>query len=186
MQEIDDNELTQLRGAKRLLDTLQTGKTKREFDKLVKVHHPEYAPTVQREEIDEIEKNAVAAAKKIWDDERAAERKEKAEKAFQDQINALRLSKDNPDGYTDEGVQEIIKIMKERTIPDVEAARLVFEKQNPAKPEPPAGFAGTSWNFGAPKNADENLKLLYSDPDAWADQEAIKVVNEARRGQFTE
>ena len=126
MPEISDEELSQLRGAQKLMgELMKSPKTKRTTEKSIKTLHPEVmtdediaAPYVEelKGEISEI-KNLL---KKRED--------ETLENTFQAKLDSYRLSASNPDGYTPEGIEKIKQLMKARTIPDVHnfLRRLLF------------------------------------------------------------
>ena len=51
-------------------------------------------------------------------------------------------------GYTDEGVKQIEKLMETKGLLDVEDAVAIFERQNPPQmPATPGGITGDRWNF---------------------------------------
>lgn len=170
MAEVDDAVLTRLKGAHALLDRLlRDPKTRREAEKLVKVHRPDFTTTddVAAPYIEQI-----SSLEKKLDEYITGEKHRKQDTEADAAFERLRKT-----GYTDEGIDKIKNLMKERTIPDVEAAAALFDKLNPpASPAPPSGFEGSAWNIGDSK--DESDKLLFEDPDRWAEQEAIKAFRE--------
>jgi hypothetical protein len=173
MAEVDDTELAILRGAHKLLEQLHTSpKTRRQFQKAVKDLHPST----------------------ITDDDRVAEAPEvqrlaKLEKTVTDfigdfttrsqdaEINAA-FGRLRDQGYTDEGVEKIKKLMVDRKIADPEAGAALFDKINPASQLPPSGFQPTSWNFGGMGADEPDTKLLFENEDLWAEREAMKVIRE--------
>ena len=177
--EIDENELTILRGNRRLLEELLGHKdTKGVTQKSIKKIHPDYNAPV---DADEVLSQAKESAKQILEEDRKKAAAEKLEAEFNRDINSYRLSESNPNGYTDEGLDKIKNLMRERTIPDVHAAVALWEKLHPVKVEPPSGYVPTGWNFGA--KGDDDKKLLFEDPDAWSDKEARKVWEEYRKAE---
>lgn len=175
MPEVDDVTLTQLKGAYALLDKLlKDPKTRPDAERLVKVHKPDFPTT--NEVIEPVNKQIEALTKKFDDYVRKVEddrQDREADAAF----DRLRKS-----GYTDEGIGKIKNLMKERTIPDVEAAAALFEKQNPpASPAKPSGFESPNWGLGV-ENADDDTKLLFENEDRWAEKEAAKAWKEAASG----
>jgi hypothetical protein len=185
MAEISDEELARLRGADKLLDKLlRQGKSenKRAVQKALK----DIEPTYQTDDDFAAPYTAeIADLKKTVTDFIKEARDEKLEGKFQTTLDRYRLSDANPNGYTPEGIEKILTLMKERTIPDVEAGVALFERLNPPAPPPVAGMHPTSWGFGEPgkDSTDEDRKLLFRDEDAWAEREAIKVFQEAERRQ---
>ena len=174
MAEIDDAELAKLQNTQRLMgELLGSPKTKRQVQEALKVHHPEYVTDKEQDEL--VLGEATKAAQKVLGDHLKAERDAHLDRKFNEKIDSYKLSPGNPNGYTDEGIEKIKGLMKERTIPDVDAAVALFEKMNPVKPDVPSGYKPQSWNFGRTENDDEDRKLLFTDPDTWADKEAAKV-----------
>lgn len=173
MAEIDDAELAILRGAHRLLDQLHTSpKTRRQFQKAVKELHPSTitdedrvseAPEVKR--LDSLEKTVTD----FIDGWKTREQDNEFNAAF----GRLR-----DQGYTDEGIDKIKKLMVDRKIPDPEAGAALFDKINPAKPMEHSGFQPTSWNFGGMGADEPDTKLLFENEDLWAEREAMKVIRE--------
>jgi hypothetical protein len=177
--EVDENELSGLRGAQKVLsELLGSKKTKAVTHKAIKEIYPDHVVPVDG---DETIAAAKEAAQAVLDKHLKTQKDENLENEFQGKLNSYRLSNKNPDGYTDEGIEKIKTLMRERTIPDVDAAVALFEKLNPAPAEPPSGYVPTGWNFGAV--ADEDKKQLFNDPDAWADKEARKVWDEYRKAE---
>ena len=181
MPEIDDNEYRGLLQAKQVLSELMLPKTADRAQALIKEHHPDYATDRDKaaphgkELKEEIFKELEAREKKKRDDD--------LDRNFNDKINALKLSAANPNGYTEEGIEKIKQLMRDRTIPDPEAAAALFDRLNPQQPDAPSGYRPTGWNFGTAGKDDTDKKLLFEDPDAWADKEAKKVWDEVRKGQ---
>lgn len=173
MAEVDDTELAILRGAHKLLDQLHASpKTRRQFQAAVKELHPSTitdddrvkdAPEVQR--LNKLEKTVTDFIGDFTTKSQDAE--------FNAAFGRLR-----DQGYTEEGVEKIKKLMVERRIPDPEAGAALFDKINPAKELPPSGFQPSSWNFGGMGADEPDTKLLFEDEDRWAEREAAKVIRE--------
>lgn len=182
--EIDEAELAQLRGAKILLDKIRGHpKARGPGEEAIKIVEPSFV--TEHERAEPIRAEAKAIAEETLKRHLKDEENRRLEENFQSQLNSYRLSKDNPNGYTDEGIEEIKNTMRKYSIPDVEAAVLKFEKMHPKQPEPPSGYQPMSWNFGAPSK-DEKTKLLFENEDAFLEQEAKDVWAEARRGELTD
>ena len=175
MPEIDEGTLAQLRGAYQLLDKMMKDpKTRRDAEKLVKVHKPDFPTTDDIAEPYVKQINALSEKlDKFLETQANAKQDAEADAAF----GRLRQS-----GYTDEGIGKIKDLMKARTIPDVEAAAALFDKLNPPPPPAPAtGFHGTSWGIGDTHDGAPD-KLLFENEDAWAEQEANRVWKETSNG----
>lgn len=106
------------------------------------------------------------------------ERQERSDKELKAKIDKLRKDYD----FTDEGIDELIKLMKERNVGDPEVAAIYIKSTN-QKPVEIPGFQPSGWQLEANATADESMKGLLEDPESWADREAAKVVNELRSGK---
>jgi len=177
--EVDEARYAALEGAEKLLNTLLNNKdTGAEQHKLIKKVHPAHQVPIDPETV---VAEARAAAKAELAERERKERDAMVEKKFQDDLNSYRLSDSNPNGFTDEGIEKIVGLMKDRTIPDVHAAVALWRQMHPVKPEPPSGYVPMGWNFGNADKDDEKKKLLLKDPDRFLDLEAREVFEEYRR-----
>lgn len=173
MAEIDDNELDLLKRAAALLNLLDQ-KGGLEFKQMVKKHMPD----VSIPEID------VAAP--------VIERISKVEKEFHDHLASLKSSQVDQEldrsfealkkqGYTDEGINHIRKLMVDEKIAHPEAAAALFDRRQPKAPVPVS--TTSAWNFGKADEKDERAKRLLDDPEGFVDQEASDILNELRNAQ---
>lgn len=171
--EIDDAELATLKGAYATLngmyskDKLGTEKlVKKAFGDKIRTSEDDAAPLIEpyKQRLEAMEK---------WKDD--------LEKSQSTWVRNEGISSLKNQGYTEEGVEAIQKLMKDRKIDDPEVAAALFDKLNPPKPAIPNGLESNSWNFGA--SSDEDLKELFKNEDAWADREAIKTFQEIRSGK---
>lgn len=173
MVEIDESELAALQGAYKTLNGMYT-KNRLETEKLAKATFGDKIRTSEDDAAPILEpyKNRIEAMEKWKTD------LEKSQKNWQEneQITTLRNQ-----GYTEEGVEAIKKLMKDRNLPDPEVAAALFDKLNPPQPSIPNGLQSNNWNFGATN--DDDLKELFKDEEAWADREAIKTFQEIRQGK---
>lgn len=90
-----------------------------------------------------------------------------------------RLKSEN--GYTDEGISEIQKIMRERKVADPEVAAAYFEKRNPPKAIESTGYGERGWNFG--DGADEKgseAEKWFEDPNRMFDKIAAEEFGKKR------
>jgi|SRR5215472_11365931 len=176
--EIDENELARLRGGEKVLNELLGPKTGSRAHALIKEHHPEHKVPLDAEEI---EKRASDKFKEMMEARDKTEKDARIQREFNATVDSYRLSEKNPDGFTEEGINAVLELMRERTIPDFHAGVLLFRDLHPKKSEPPSGYMPAGWNFGQVNKGDTDKELLFKDPDAWADQEARKVWEEHRR-----
>lgn len=88
-------------------------------------------------------------------------------------------------GFTDEGMDEIKRLMISEKIPSPEAAAALYEKRHPAPgPQEPSLFAPQQWGFGNIPDNDEDLKLLWKNEDQWAEKQARQVLKEISQGTY--
>lgn len=188
MAEVNDTELQILRNAHALLNKLENDpRTRDQFQGVIKVHHPEVvteAETSERMVKPHLEK-VEALAKTLQDrlDADTAARETAASAQTEADIAAAfgRLKKD---GYTDEGIEKIKSIMVDRRIPDVEAAALVFEKQNPPTPHEESAFTPPQWDMGSlTGDQGPSVKDWFANEDAAEAKATAAVLNEIRVGR---
>lgn len=172
MPEITDEENRILRNSTEVLNQLlRSPKTKRETERLIKTLHPD--ATTSEDHLAPVLDEVRAVGKKV-DDFLTKTETDKQDSEFNAAIGRLRTA-----GYTDEGIEKIKQLMKDRLIPDVEAAAALFDKTT-TKPMTPSGFQPTNWGFGAPTE-DKDLGLLFKDEDAWAEKEAQRAWTESQQ-----
>lgn len=145
---------------KALLDKIaQNPATRGKFLELVK----EIAPNVSIPEIDAakpIVEKLTAFEKRIderfaeFDKQRGDRDAKEAETRVKGEIDSNR-KKLRSQGWTDEGITNVEKLMTERGITDYEIAAAAFEKmQPPAEPVLPTGY-DRSWHIGSPDEGDK-------------------------------
>lgn len=85
-------------------------------------------------------------------------------------------------GYTEQGREDLIKVMKDKKIPDPEVAAAYLDGTVKAKPIEPSGFKPKRWNLLDDPNGTEadqkSLKRLMDNPEAWMEDEAADIWNE--------
>lgn len=163
--EIDEDELGRLRTLQRTLGTIVAHPEAR---KMVQKAHKLVDPNVAIPEIDaesSSDKRFAEVSKKLGEMEKqlADEKVEKENKTKLDAVNnqiTTGISKLRRDGWTDEGIKGVEKIMEEKGILDPEIAAAYFEKMHPpSAPATPAG--GPAWNFmDLPTEGEDDLKKL--------------------------
>lgn len=184
--EVEDAELNVLRSAKALIDRFGSNpKTRAQLHALVK----EIDPTViipehdaKNEVLKEIEKrdSQIAELRKLIEDDKT-ERTKKEHSATVENSIASGRKKLRDDGYTDEGVQGVEKLMEERGIADYDAAAALFERTNPKdEPVSPSDY-GRDWNLMKPEEKDEDHKLLLKDPKAFQAKQIRQFMTERRQ-----
>lgn len=186
--EIDEVELLRLRKQDATVHALLANpKAKRKIFEAYKEHDPNARiPELEIEEaarapVVELQKQVQTLTKKIEDDE--AERKKNASLTALNGNIEKGKAKLRKDGWTDEGLAALDKVMEERGILDVEVAAAFYEKQNPpATPATPRGVGG--WNFvDQVQESDVDLKQLLDSKgnnEALADKMAREALNEFR------
>lgn len=173
MADISDQELANLRAAHTMLDKMYR-KDRRGTQRLMKAAEPQVTidEDVAQPYIEEL-----GALRKEFKEFVDTQKNERIDARLNDEFNALRK-----DGWTDDGLEKLKKFQIDRNIPSPLDAAAVWDRVNPPpKAQLPSSFSPTSWNLGA-SGGDDNLKLLWSDEDRWAEQEAQKAWDEAAAG----
>ena len=188
MAEIDEVELMRLRKQDQTVHALMANpKAKKKIFEAYKDVVPDAKiPELEMEEaarapVMQLEKTVQELQKQLADD--------KAEREKQMKFDALNgsiesgMSKLRRDGWTDEGLGEVKKLMEERGIIDPEIAAAYYEKQHP--PQVPATPRGTGgWNFVEQvQDGEKDLKQLIDtrgNSEALADKMARDALNEFR------
>jgi hypothetical protein len=174
MPEVSEQELKVLTGAKQLLDTVMNNpKTRLHQERLIKANYPSAVTTDDRMApfvgaFNEL-RNEVKA---LRDEKVSGEAKSKLDAGYEH----LRSKRH----YTDDGIDKIKAFQNEHGIPDPVVAADAWERRNP-KPSPQQPSFASTWGFGDVGN-DENEKLLWSNPDRFAEQETAAVLREFARG----
>lgn len=177
MVQVDEDQLKLLGTARTLLAQLtENPKTKRRVEAAIKELHPNVQTSDElaepyvaplREELDALKKRLQE------DDDR------KVTDRYMQQFAALA-----DQGYTEDGVEKIKKMMVDRNIPDVDAAVALFERQNPKQPDAPQGLRSNAWTMGDAETDKDKLNRLMKDETQFARDEAVEVLNEFRSGSY--
>lgn len=154
--EVDSDVLDQLQMAYNLQKALHDDDASRgDYENALKKKYPDKFKT----SAEKAEPLLSPLQKKI--EQLEARLKSRDEKDQDDNIEQTfkRLKTEN--GFTDEGIEEIKKIMVERKVADPEVAAAYFEKRNPPKAIESSGFAERGWNFG------DGADTKGSDAEKW-------------------
>lgn len=173
MAEIDDAQLAQLQKAHALLSSLYGNKeTKRDLERMAKKVNPNAVTT------DDLAEPYLEPLKKEINELR--EFKSSIEKMQSDYHENSAFDRLRSQGYTDTGIEEIKKLMAERSVKDPEVAAAYWDKTRPAEPVAPNGISSSMWNFeGSIENDPEQAKMLFNkDGEVWQDREIAKFFNE--------
>ena len=176
MPELSDQELATLRQGYQLLDQLlRNPKTSAATQRQIKALHPSvqtaddytapYLNALQgiSQKVDKLEQRYDA---------------DRIDGSLSRSFESLRSH-----GYTDEGIEKIKRIMVEKRIADPMDAAAVWDKQNPPPDPSVSSLSPSSWGFGA-ETDDKDLMLLWKDPDAWAEKEAVAAWREASQIKY--
>lgn len=189
MPEISDQELAVLRESQNVLLKLNGDpKSRSHLEAGLKIHYPAVeteaevgqrlaAPVLEGFKKEVIE--PLTEQLKTLNDRQSADA---AARAANETAEAFaRLTKA---GYTADGIEKIKQLMVDRSIPDVDAAAALFDRQNP-EPKAPIETAWTppGWDVASVGGSGIDVKALFQDETRWADQEAASVLNEIRVGQ---
>lgn len=189
--EIDESELVRLNGlnnfAHKMLSHPEAGKLLEQAAKIVD-------PNTKTPRLDAAA-HQIAPVKAV-EDELAKLKKQiedrDAEAARNQTLNALRTQRDSgisslrSQGWTDEGIKGVEKIMEEKGILDPLDAAAIFEKHHPPQNVAMPGSTG-GWNFMDGMNADDSdadLKKLIEtkgEVDSVADHIARKALHDVRQ-----
>lgn len=83
-------------------------------------------------------------------------------------------------GLTAEGEERVKEIMRDRTIPDPEAAFALFERQNPKPIHEESSWTPDRWNYDTDAVGD-TTKALFANPEKWGDDMIGQVLLDERR-----
>lgn len=186
MADIDDAQLAELQRAHALLkDLYADGDVGMDFRKIVKKKFPK-AVMPELDAVNAAEKAGADLEKKIGelstgvskkiDDFLAARAKEKEDA---DVANFEKRVKDivKERGYTKEGEEGLIKLMKDRGINDPNDAAILFEAGQPKVKAKPRAYS-TRMNFVAPEGKeDEAFKALMADPEQFAADALVAAID---------
>ena len=187
MAEISDNELAVLRRAEGLLNKMISDpkdgtNTKRQIKALVpEAKFPELeildsvsAPLTARLSEQEKENKALRDRFDTWE---KSQKDSKEENALQARLDRAK----NSYGFTSEGMQKLIERMKAENSADVEAtAAWVASQERKAKPISDSALMPSALNlYGSNSaSADIDVVALNKDPQKWADEKMIQMLNE--------
>jgi uncharacterized protein YihD (DUF1040 family) len=169
--EVSAAHLQQLQQAYALQEKLFNNKESKKFwEKSIK-SHPEFKDRYQT-----VEDIAEPVLSPMRDELKELKEKLKAreEKESDDHYNQIfkKLSKER--GYTDEGIEQIKRVMVDKNIADAEAAADHWERKNPAKPAESSGYGTQSWNFTDGADKDGDAKGWFNNAEAMIDRIATE------------
>jgi hypothetical protein len=175
MPEISAEEWQVASGARALLDKLlKSPKTQLATQRLIK----SAVPDVQ---IETVEDNPIYTELQETRSTLRELQKSLEESAIDSKLER-EFDKLRSQGFTDDGIEAVKKLMVDRKIPHASDAAAVYEKMNPPKPtDRPSGY-GTDWGFGRKQEGDEDRNLLLQNEDAFAEQEARRFFDELAKG----
>lgn len=188
--EIDEAEYMKLRQLSGVVNTIMKNPDARKFvEKAHKLVDPNAAtPTLDR---DAAIVAPVSTLEKKIDDFIASTTKREDEREQNQKLNALKaqheqgIAKLRRDGWTDDGIKAVEKLMDEKGLLDPLDAAAIHEKAHP--PQAVAAPSGVgAWNFAEGIAAEDPLKKLLDTKgknDLVADKMASDVLNEFRQQQ---
>ena len=188
MPQLDDETHALLQKSHEVLMKLNgDAQTRPLLEKALKHHFPdvtteeETAERLVKPQIEAFTRDVVtplADELKALREARAAEQQARTQSQLEDAFTEIRRKR----GFTDEGVDAIKKLMVDRSIADPFAAAALFAEQNPPVETNAPGWSPTHWNIEQ-SVTDYDLKGLFENEDAWADNMAAKALNDIRVGQ---
>ena len=172
MPEISAEEWQVASGARNLLDKLlRSPKTQLAAQRLIKEAVPEA-------KIETVEDNPIYTELQETKNTLRDLQRSLADRDIDDKLER-EFDRLRAQGFTDDGIEAVKKLMVDRKIPHAEDAAAVYEKMNPPKPtERPSGYGGTDWGFGRNDEKDDDRQLLLQNEDAFAEREARRFFEE--------
>lgn len=131
------------------------------------------APIVERV-MKEVETKISARDKKFEEDSAVA------------RLNAQIKAAKETDGFTDEGIQNVLKLMQDKGVGDFEIALKAYRSDHPAQPAtPPASHDQMRWNaFETMQSGDQKpfffpdgIPSITENPEAWEREQALNYLN---------
>lgn len=184
--EVEEGDLGVMQRATKLLGVLNGNPAaRRHLESALKAVDPNIKTT--DEQVDEVlapkmaEVNGLAEKLKTALgelEERKAKDAEDAERgSFESAFARLRAK----EGLTLEGESEVVALMTDLKIADPEAAFLLWQRRNPPTTiETTPSYLPDKWNF-QDEAVDNDVSLLWSNPQKWTDQMIPKVLADERR-----
>lgn len=187
MPDIDEETLGRLNAAYALVQKLNGDtRTRPMLEEAIKVHIPNvltereimaaqvnpHLETFRNEVVTPIQDEL-----KAMREEREARSRETTEAQLNDAFGRMRTER----GFTDEGIEAVKRLMVDRSIADPMAAAALFAEQNPRPSNEQPGWTPSHWNIEQ-NVTDFDVKGLFANEDAWADNMAAKTLNEIRLG----
>lgn len=187
MAEVSEEQLAIYRRAVGLIEQLESNPTaKVHLERAVKV----VVPTVQTEEdlaqritqpvaerVDQLSEQLKQLQETLTAKDAAA-----SERQVQEHLDTT-FGQLRANGYTDDGIERIKKIMVERNVADVDAAVALFDRLNPPPPPEQPGFTPPTWSLDSTAAPGTDMKELFADESSWADKMAAQTLNEIRLGR---
>lgn len=201
--EVEDQELNRLRGLaqdhaqadafRKVWSEVLSGPDRMAALKLVKNKFPntpipelDTAESAAKPIIDELEK-----FKKEFADYRESVEKEKAERAEEEKKRSVESTiagarrKLKRDGWDEEGIAEIEKLMQDRQIADYEVAAEYIRSKRPVEKPIANSYDGTSLNWFNPGDDAPDQKLIIENPNLYKQQMVQKFFADRQRGDMS-
>lgn len=128
------------------------------------------------------QKQEVKAVVNEFKQERENEKKEAEHKAWAEKRESQKKSVQERRGYTDDAMQRLEGLMKEREIYDYEAGDLLFAAQNPKPSDGSNDYGSHFWEHEkAPA-----FKEISADPERWGFNEIVRAAkaDQSQRSKF--
>ena len=187
MAEINDAELAELRKLqffhKSLYDDSTVGM---DFRKLIRRKYPQAsipeldALSKAEENSTEIEKKFVELSKGATEkidkflSDRQKEREDEQVSLYQGRFDKMVKER----GYTEEGQNKLIELMKTKNIRDPEDAALIFESTQAKEKPAPKQFSSRMAFVMPDGKEDESFKQLMADPDQWMGDQLMTIMSQ--------
>ncbi|MDE2107351.1 MAG: hypothetical protein KGL39_59695, partial [Patescibacteria group bacterium] len=138
-------------------------------------------PAIQTAD-DIAQKYADAVLAKV--DQKLSERDKKtAEERAADELSTKIANLKSGDGFTDEGIQGVLKLMQERGVADIDIAAREYRREHPAPNTQPRMTDRMRWNVEGQMQTgtekpfffpEDGRPTVTQDPEVWAQETALK------------
>lgn len=141
-------------------------------------------PAIQTAD-DIAQKYADAVLAKV-DEKLSARDKESAQKNAEAELSTKIANLKSSDGFTDEGIQGVLKLMQDRGVADIDIAAREYRREHPAPNTQPRMTDRMRWNVEGQMQAgnekpfffpEEGTPSITQDPEVWAQETALKYLN---------
>lgn len=149
-------------------------------DKLAKKRNPAIQTT------DDIAQRYADAVLAKVDEKLSARDKKSAEDRAANELTAKIADLKSTDGFTDEGIQGVLKLMQEKGVADIDIAAREYRREHPVNVPQPRMSDRMRWNVEGQMQVgnekpfffpEDGTPTVTQDPETWAQETALKYLN---------